>query len=657
MAKKSSGLGIDELIEAQQKLAETAPDRETQEKALAQVAKLTKLKGDSQAVTLGDVRSELKGLRQDIKKTFNDDKPREGRPALPTQAANDASMPQTGTETDAERRQRLQKLSEVIGDKTALERGGSRNEGLTERNRTAFDKFIAESEKRDELMADATKEQQELFSRLEETLTKLREAGSDESKQLIQELGKIRGELDVSADTDAKKKIQELAGGAERRATVGERGNQGSLGDAWAALTGKKSVMDPGGNKMGRLGGAASIVGNFMGERLERSMEGQRSESMQRFFGAFRPTSNADARLQGQQDALQRNTGSAVAKKPEQQYATAKPKAEPMRASAAANDPVVQPSAQIIAFPGMQARTEPAPTPFSDSGTAETAEKKLTVPVLQKMLDNMTDKLVTAIEGISGGGGLGSLLPDIDIGRRGPIVGGGGRGAPGGKAPGKAPGKPGLGGRIVQGAKGVLGRAGTGIANVAKGAGGLIAGAGKAGLGLLKGGLGVGLLGMGLGYGADALKESGHEKIGGATDVAANALTWGGTGAALGSFIPGIGTAIGGGVGAIAGGAYGLYKNWGNLFGGDEKPAPAVVPPKPVMAVPSKAPTAAIIDNKMATNTELKTQQNNKPVIIQTGGQSAPPPAPPPAIQVARAPVRNSESALEQYAARTSHFW
>jgi hypothetical protein len=32
-----------------------------------------------------------------------------------------------------------------------------------------------------------------------------------------------------------------------------------------------------------------------------------------------------------------------------------------------------------------------------------------------------------------------------------------------------------------------------------------------------------------------------------------------------------VGTAIGAGVGAVAGGAYGLYKNWGSLFGGDKK--------------------------------------------------------------------------------------
>jgi hypothetical protein len=88
--------------------------------------------------------------------------------------------------------------------------------------------------------------------------------------------------------------------------------------------------------------------------------------------------------------------------------------------------------------------------------------------------------------------------------------------------------------------------------------------------GVLKGGAAA-LGGLALGAGATKLKESGYEKLGGATDIASDALTWGGTGAALGSVIPGVGTAIGAGVGAAAGGAYGLYKNWNNIFGGKSK--------------------------------------------------------------------------------------
>lgn len=670
---KSSPLNIDELIQAQQRIVDSAPDKETQEKALAQIAKLTKLKGDSQTVTLGDVKTELKGLRQDLKKTFTGTDPKDGRTALP--AANDSSMGNYQTE-DSERKDRLVKLSSVIGQKTAIQKGGSRNEALTERNKSAFDKFITETEKRDSLLAEASKDQQELFKRLEDTLVKLREAGSDDSERLVAELGKIRGELDETAASPAKEKIKDIARNAEMRATTGERGNQGTLGDAWAALRGKKTVLKEGfgydttakggvrntrtgeaGNfqeaKMGRLRGAASILGNVLLEKNERNIEGTRSEGIQKFLGNFGQSNNMAARLEGKQEAL----SSAVV--------APKATAEPVSSNSA----------------------------FSDSGTLETPEAKITPPVLKKMLDDMTEKLVTAISGIGGGlGGLGSMLPDIDL-----------PGGKGGKPTAKPKGKPGIFSRAGQALK-------------------------KAGPGIVKGGAAA-LGGMALGYGADKLKDSGHEKLGGAADVGAEALTWGGTGAMLGSVIPGVGTAIGGGIGAVGGAAYGLYKNWDNLFGGEKlptqagsKPAPAaptpsvkiekkmeyqsfpiiedykkmiakgeITPDRALTAVKSLAgnsnpalvkaaekefgsmkavpkqsgvapakkssDTAAVVGTKSAINETMKTQQNTKPVVIQTGGQTALPPPPPPAIHVARAPVRSSESALEQYAARTSHFW
>ena len=119
-----------------------------------------------------------------------------------------------------------------------------------------------------------------------------------------------------------------------------------------------------------------------------------------------------------------------------------------------------------------------------------------------------------------------------------------GRGAPGKSTP-KPTGKPSLGGRIMGGLK-------------------------RAGPGLLKGGAGA-IGGMALGYGAEKLIESGHEKVGGALDVGAEALSGAGMGAMIGSVVPGIGTGIGAAIGGVAGGAYGLYKNFGNIFGSDKK--------------------------------------------------------------------------------------
>ena len=96
----------------------------------------------------------------------------------------------------------------------------------------------------------------------------------------------------------------------------------------------------------------------------------------------------------------------------------------------------------------------------------------------------------------------------------------------------------------------------------------------KAGPGLLKGGLGA-VAGYGLGYLGEQQTAQGNVKTGAGLDIGSKALEWGGTGAMLGSVVPGLGTAVGAGVGAAAGGAYGLYKNWSALMGPSSTPATA----------------------------------------------------------------------------------
>jgi hypothetical protein len=95
----------------------------------------------------------------------------------------------------------------------------------------------------------------------------------------------------------------------------------------------------------------------------------------------------------------------------------------------------------------------------------------------------------------------------------------------------------------------------------------------------LAGGLGGVLGGFALGAASDYAKEKGMEKTGAGLDVGSSALTGAGTGAMIGSIVPVIGTAIGGALGGLAGGAYGLYQNFGTLFGGKGNDLP-----KPVSA-------------------------------------------------------------------------
>jgi hypothetical protein len=246
--------------------------------------------------------------------------------------------------------------------------------------------------------------------------------------------------------------------------------------------------------------------------------------------------------------------------------------------------------------------------------------------------------------------------------------------------------------------KSILGRAGSGIMSAGRGI--LSTGKnllGKVPGGMLKGGL-AGIAGLGLSYGGDKLKEAGYEKTGAAADIAGQAASWGGTGAMLGSVIPGVGTAIGAGVGAVAGGAYGLYKNWGSLFGGkkSENSSAAAVPTSPMVSASNTAPAPVVMPaaNNAQQITAMPNQTNNvrakesvvaekdakqqylqkvgtlsnsnaaakeasnKPVIIQQPAPAqAPAPAPAPQTFMPRGQVRSSESAMERYANRNSHFY
>ena len=82
----------------------------------------------------------------------------------------------------------------------------------------------------------------------------------------------------------------------------------------------------------------------------------------------------------------------------------------------------------------------------------------------------------------------------------------------------------------------------------------------------LMGGVGGVLGGLALGVASEKLKESGYEKLGAGADIGSAALTGAGMGAMLGP--------VGAAVGGALGGAYGLYQNWGALFGGSGKEVP-----------------------------------------------------------------------------------
>ena len=144
-------------------------------------------------------------------------------------------------------------------------------------------------------------------------------------------------------------------------------------------------------------------------------------------------------------------------------------------------------------------------------------------------------------------------------------------------------------------------------------------GAGGSGLGSklaggLKGGIGGIAGGLALGAASDYAASKGMEKTGAGLDIAGQAATFAGTGALLGSIVPGVGTAIGGGLGAVAGGAYGLYQNFGKLFGeaGQKKAADGLMVNTPTSILAGEAGPEIIAPTKHFENLQTELQTLNK---------------------------------------------
>jgi hypothetical protein len=377
-AKKSQPLTLEDLLDAQLKMlkdpALSEGQREQAKKQIeilegirtginignidalkenSDVRTMTRAKGNSTTVTLGDVRDEVRGMRQDLKLVNADgNAPAENRRPLPKlgfgQVIDVPARDITAETADVERTERLQKIGGLLEQKTGLARGGSRNENLNTRNAQAFERFVLETKDRQKLLADADQNQQQIFQRLEDTLIQLKEADTEQSKALIQEMARLKGALKETSDTEARGKIDKTITGAMRSAQQGSTQQHGTLGDAFAALRGKREVLKAGYRRdertgrvhevdpetgqigkmvkardasMGRLGGAANILGSFAMNKFEQNLESKRDPAWQDFFDNFRQTENARGsaatrlpEVQGQLDAVMGKEPDAQAK-------------------------------------------------------------------------------------------------------------------------------------------------------------------------------------------------------------------------------------------------------------------------------------------------------------------------------------------------------
>lgn len=699
LPNKKSALTIDDLMDAQRDMMKRSDVTEQQVKiAQEQLEKLeaiknadqlanaervkedvdinriTKKKGDASHVSLGDLQTEVKGLRRDL--TGAGSAPKDGRSPLPLmtiggQGQAEASGAAEG-ETKEQRRERLERIGSAIGSAQQTLYGDVNKQTATAKNTEAYDKFIRETGKKDELLANATEDQKKIFERLEETMIALRQDDGKNSEALRQEISKLSGELGATDDNVFKEKVSGIITNAGDTARVGQRNDKGNLGDALQAAMGKKTVLKDGYEydsrvpkvvrttetgrfaktadaSLGRFAGAAKIAGNFFGGKIEQFNNQYKSDAIPNFLdNNFRggPTGRERA-------GADMATAGALAK-------------GPVLGSATVSKAKVSPAAMM-------------PT-FSAGSTAATAAVAPASQMSSAKVINLKAETVNLTGGAAGSGSSGSAAPAEE----------------GGSSLGD------MASSAMDMGKSGLSKAGGWLGKAAGAGKNLI---GKIPGGALKGGIAA-LGGAALSYGGDKLKEAGYEKTGAAADVAGQAAQWGGTGAMIGSVVPGVGTAIGAGVGAVAGGAYGLYKNWGNFFGGDKKPEAAESG-----SVGAAGPQKSVEDlameqakkygrtepnhfDKQAAQMMFKGQQakaaggevtlqgqsavpvprtNNvgqlsaqnsdaksaapAPVVINNGSGQAPAAPPTQNMMLPRGQVRPQESAVEKYSNRQASFY
>jgi hypothetical protein len=466
---KSKGISLEELMQAQERMMGTGNLSEKQlqlakdqlekldtiakasvvndvelAKENLDIRKITARKSVAGSVGLVDVKNEINNLSKTLK---------QGLPKLLQEKGQSGKKnAEEKSLTEAERNQRLTKLAEIIGEKVKLQKGGSLNETLTAKNRGTFDQFIKETERRDTLLAEANEDQREIFKQIEDTLIKLQEAGSEDSRDLRKELERLHGAMQETEDTGAKKSLTDLAGRTSENAAAGVRGNQGNIGDALKALLGRREVLKSGmsrtaagdivndkGEKvdakaavMGRAAGAGSILKNMMLEKFERNYEDKRGGRVGAIFDAFKGSGDQSRVnvLEGRQQSLTKNLVTGMESPIKETKSSTKSMAAGAAKSMAAN--TLNISGKIINLKGPvriagaaspAASTNPSPNAmFSDAGGVGAKEDPNAKVV--KAIKELTD----AVKDLKGSNSMPPIIP----------TGLGGKPPKGGARPGNA---------------------------------------------------------------------------------------------------------------------------------------------------------------------------------------------------------------------------
>lgn len=203
------------------------------------------------------------------------------------QAEPETVSPNQNPGTD--RTDRLTRIGAAIGQRKQVQ---GRAESAS--NTNVFNRFVEQTKNRENLLADATEEQNRIFNQLEDTLIDLRDANKDDSEKLRKTLAELSGQLEATPNTGSKTAI----GQQINLAREGSRGP--NIGTALQALAG------------GKIGTAGKMLGQFASGKFNQWIENNRSPKMMGFIDRnFRTGSDRESELTGLIKALRSGQSSA----------------------------------------------------------------------------------------------------------------------------------------------------------------------------------------------------------------------------------------------------------------------------------------------------------------------------------------------------------
>jgi hypothetical protein len=100
-------------------------------------------------------------------------------------------------------------IKEALGVTTAAEDDVPTTTPATS-NQRIYDEFIQQVKQQQDLLLDATKEQTDIFKKLEDTVEKLKSASHEDSKKLLTSIDKLAKQLKDTPDTKAKRNIEKM---------------------------------------------------------------------------------------------------------------------------------------------------------------------------------------------------------------------------------------------------------------------------------------------------------------------------------------------------------------------------------------------------------------------------------------------------------------